>query len=127
MWVNITETRCYLELRLTATDSGGLTDTKSVRLDPQAVELSFGSEPAGLKLMVGGTESTTPFSRTAIVGSKNSVSAPSPQTLGATNYEFASWSDGKEQSHDIVAPASPPPTPPPIQLHGHRTPPGPRS
>ena len=96
----------YLELRLTATDSDGLKDTKSVRLDPQAVELSFRSNPAGLKLMVGGTESTTPFSRTAIVGSKNSLSAPSPQTLGGTTYNFASWSDGGEQSHDIVAPGA---------------------
>jgi hypothetical protein len=39
-----------------------------------------------------------------IVGSKNSVSAPSPQTLGGTNYEFTSWSDGGARSHDIVAP-----------------------
>ena len=96
----------YLELRLTATDSGGSTDTKSVRLDPQTVELSFRSDPAGLKLTVGGTESTTPFSHTAIVGSKNSVSAPSPQTLAGTTYNFASWSDGEAQSHDIVAPDS---------------------
>ena len=103
----------YLELRLTATDSGitgtdsgKLTDTKSVRLDPQAVQLSFQSNPAGLKLMVGDTESTTPFSRTAIVGSKNSVSAPSPQTLEGTTYKFASWSDGKAQSHAIEAPAA---------------------
>jgi PKD repeat protein len=95
----------YLELKLTATDSGGLTDTKSVRLDPRAVELSFRSVPAGLKLVVGGTESTTPFSRTVIVGSKNSVSAPSPQVLDGTTYNSPSWSDGGAQSHDIVAPA----------------------
>jgi PKD repeat protein len=94
----------YLELRLTATDSGGLTDTKSVRLDPKTVELNFRSDPAGLKLMVGGSESTTPFSRTAIVGSKNLVSAPSPQALAGTTYNFASWSDGGAQSHEIVAP-----------------------
>jgi glucose/arabinose dehydrogenase len=94
----------YLELRLTARDSGGLSDTKSVRLDPKTVELSFGSAPAGLQLTVGSASGTTPFTRTVIVGSKNSVSAPSPQTLGGTNYQFASWSDGGAQSHDIVAP-----------------------
>jgi hypothetical protein len=91
----------YLELRLTATDSDGLTDTKSVRLDPQTVELSFRSDLAGLKLVVGGTESTTPFSRTAIAGSQTSVSTPSPQTLAGTTYNFASWSDGEAQSHDM--------------------------
>src|SRR5215210_2406578 len=94
----------YLELRLTATDSGGLTDTKSVRLDPKPVALTFQSEPAGLQLTVGSSSGTTPFSRTVIAGSKNSVSAPSPQTLGGINYTFASWSDGGAQSHDIVAP-----------------------
>jgi glucose/arabinose dehydrogenase/PKD repeat protein len=94
----------YLELRLTATDSGGLTNTKSVRLDPKTVELTFGSNPAGLQLTVGSSSGTTPFTRTVIVGSKNSMSAPSPQTLGGTTYNFASWSDGGAQSHDIVAP-----------------------
>ena len=37
----------HLELRLTATDSGGLTDTESVLLNPQTVTLSFVSVPAG--------------------------------------------------------------------------------
>jgi PKD repeat protein len=95
----------YLQLRLTATDLGGLTDTKSVRLDPKTVDLSFKSDPAGLQLTVGSASGTTPFSRTVIVGSKNSISAPSPQTLGGTTYGFDSWSDGGAQSHDIVAPA----------------------
>jgi glucose/arabinose dehydrogenase len=96
----------YLELKLTARDSGGLTDTKSVRLDPKTVELSFLSNPTGLQLTVGSASGTTPFSRMVIVGSKNSVSAPSPQTLGGTTYNFASWSDGGAQSHDIDAPAA---------------------
>ena len=50
----------------------------------------------------------TPFTRTVIVGSNNSVSAPSPQklTLGL-RFRFTSWSDGGAQSHNIVAPASP--------------------
>jgi glucose/arabinose dehydrogenase len=94
----------YLALLLTATDSGGLRDTESVRLDPKVVELSFRTDPRGLQLTVGSASATTPFSRTVIVGSKNSISAPSPQTLGGTTYGFASWSDGGPQSHDIVAP-----------------------
>jgi glucose/arabinose dehydrogenase/PKD repeat protein len=96
----------YLELQLTATDNDGLSDTKSVRLDPKTVELSFQSNPAGLQLTVGSSSATTLFSRTVIVGSKNSVSAPSPQVLEGTTYKFASWSDGKAQSHDIVAPGA---------------------
>jgi glucose/arabinose dehydrogenase len=93
----------YLELRLTATDSGGLQDTESVLLDPQTVSLSFQSSPPGLQLVVGSSAGTTPFSRTVITGSVNSLSAPSPQTLGGVAYRFVSWSDGGAQSHNVVA------------------------
>ena len=96
----------YLELRLTATDAGGLSTTSSVRLDPQTVNLSFGSTPSGLTLAVGSTSQATPFTRTAILGSTLSVSAPAPQAAGGTTYEFASWSDGGAQTHTIVANAS---------------------
>jgi uncharacterized repeat protein (TIGR01451 family) len=96
----------YLEVRLLATDSGGLTDTKSVSLYPQTVVLTFESSPTGLQLAVDATQAAAPFSRTVIVGSLNSVAAPSPQTLGATSYTFSSWSDGGAQSHDITAPAA---------------------
>jgi len=91
---------------LTATDSDGATGTATVRLDPQTVVLSFASSPSGLGLAVGGSSSPTPFSRTVIVGSLNSLSAPSPQTSGGTTYTFSSWSDGGAQSHNITAPAS---------------------
>jgi len=96
----------YLELRLTATDSGGLTDTKALRLDPRTVVLTFQTTPGGLQLTVGPTTSTATFSRTVVVGSRNSISAPSPQRKGQKNYNFVSWSDGGAQSHDIVAPAT---------------------
>src|SRR5262249_4731936 len=97
----------YLELRLTATDSGGLTDTKSVILNPNTIALTFQSNPSGLSLVVGPTAGVTPFTETVIVGSRNPISAPSPQTLGRPTYYLASWSDGGAASHDIVAPAAP--------------------
>ena len=100
---------CWLELQLTATDSGGLTSTASVRLDPKTVVLTFKTNPAGLKLTdlaVNSTAQKTPFSTTVVVSSNNSVSAPSPQTVNRSTYNFISWSDGGAQSHIIVAPAT---------------------
>ena len=97
----------WIELRLTATDSGGLTDTASVRLDPQTVDLTFRSNPTGLGLTVGSSASTTPFTRTVIVGSRNTVAAPLTQTLNGTGHAFVSWSDGGAAQHDVIAPASP--------------------
>jgi uncharacterized repeat protein (TIGR01451 family) len=96
----------YLELRLTATDAGGLTDTKSLRLDPRTVDLTFQSSPSGLQLVVGSFTGATPFTRTLIEGSNNTISAPSPQTLGGTDYTWASWSDGGAQSHNVIASAA---------------------
>src|SRR5258706_11075692 len=41
----------------------------------------------------------TPFSRTYIVGSTNTVSAPSPQSVSGDSYGFRSWSDGRSEEH----------------------------
>jgi glucose/arabinose dehydrogenase len=93
----------YLELTLTATDSGGLTDTRTIRLDPKTVALSFASSPSGLTLSVNGANFTTPFERTVIQDSLNSVAAPTPQTIGSDVYDFGSWSDGGARVHSITA------------------------
>jgi glucose/arabinose dehydrogenase/PKD repeat protein len=97
----------YLELKLTATDSGGLTDTETLRLDPRTVTLTFQTVPGGLRLAVNGGEATATFTRTAIVGSTNTISAVTPQTKVKKTYSFQSWSDGGTQTHPIVAPATP--------------------
>ncbi len=94
------------KLTLTATDSSGLTGTASVLLNPKTVGLSFSSSPSGLQLSVGSASQTTPFTRTVIVGSSNSISAPSPQGLSGSLYVFSSWSDGGAASHNLVAPAA---------------------
>jgi glucose/arabinose dehydrogenase len=96
----------HLELRLTATDGGGLTDTKSVFLYPNTVDLTLASDPPGLELTAGPEGSVTPFVRTEIVGSSITLGAQSPQTLNGTIYTFVSWSDGGARSHEITAPAT---------------------
>ncbi|MGH3648684.1 MAG: PKD domain-containing protein, partial [Micromonosporaceae bacterium] len=96
----------YLELALTATDSGGLTHTTARRLDPKTVDLTFGSDPVGLQLSAGGHSGAAPFTRTVIVGGAVGVSAPSPQSSGGVSYSFVSWSDGGGQNHTITAPAT---------------------
>ena len=96
-----------IEIVFTVTDAGGLQDSQRIILDPNTAALTFQTSPTGLQLVVGSAASATPFSRTVIVGSSNSVSATTPQTQGATTYVFSSWSDGGAQSHNIVAGSSP--------------------
>jgi PKD repeat protein len=93
----------HLELRLTATDSSGLTDTESVRLDPKTVSLTLSSSPTGFSLTLNDLPLLAPSSRTVIQGSKNSISAPSPQTKAKKTWHFRSWSDGGAQAHDVIA------------------------
>jgi hypothetical protein len=96
----------YLELRLTATDSGGLTSTVTRRLDPRTVDLTMATVPTGLQLVFGTSAANAPFTRTVIVGSQNTVSAPSPQTSGGQDYTFSTWSDGGAGTHAVTAPAA---------------------
>jgi glucose/arabinose dehydrogenase len=96
-----------LTLVLTATDSAGVSASTSLRLDPQTVNLTFATNPTGLGLSVGSQAVTAPVTRTVIVGSSNSLSAPNPQDVGGTPYVFVAWSDGGAATHNIVAPAAP--------------------
>jgi PKD repeat protein len=96
----------HLELLLTTRDSGGSTDTESVRLDPRTVALTLGTSPGGLTLALNGTTAATPLTRTVIQGSTNTISAPSPQTKSKKSWGFRSWSDGGAQTHVVVAPTS---------------------
>ncbi|MDQ3849208.1 MAG: PQQ-dependent sugar dehydrogenase [Actinomycetota bacterium] len=91
----------YLELVLTATDSSGMSDTDSVRVDPRTANLTLRTNARGLKLALNGALLTTPFTRTVIQGSSNSVSAPTPQTVGARSWRFLLWSDLRAQTHNV--------------------------
>jgi hypothetical protein len=70
------------------------------------VHLTFRTSPERLSLAVGSSIETAPFTRTVIVGSANSVSAPTTQALAGTPYDFSSWSDGGAATHNLTAPAS---------------------
>ena len=97
----------HLELRLTVTDKGGLSDTETLRLDPKTVDLTFQSNPPGLSLSAGQKTATAPFTQTVIIGSRVSVAAPTPQSLSGSWLGYSSWSDGGPLTHEIVAPATP--------------------
>ncbi len=95
----------HLELRLTATDAGGLQSSASVLLQPQTVDLTFQTSPPGLRLTVNAAAATTPFARTVIVGSANSIGAPTPQMMEGV-HQFTAWSDGGAQTHILSAPVT---------------------
>jgi glucose/arabinose dehydrogenase len=96
----------YLELQLTATDSGGLTATTSVTLQPRTANLTFRSSPTRLRLTAGPRTARAPFTITAIVNGQVAVNAISPQRYWGRSYRFVSWSDGGAQQHNITVPST---------------------
>jgi len=76
-----------------------------VVLLPRTTTLTLQSQPSGLTLGLNGATAATPFSRTVIVGSLNSISAPSPQNLHG-KWRWVAWSDGGAQTHVVTAPSS---------------------
>jgi glucose/arabinose dehydrogenase len=91
----------HLELWLTVTDAGGLTDTKFIELFPQTNKLTVSSSPTGASIGVGSAATPAPFTLTVITGSTQSVAAPD-QVINGTSYKFDHWSDGGAQSHQVV-------------------------
>ena len=97
----------HLKLTVTVTDSGGLTDSETVVLQPRTVDLTFASSPTGAQVTVGETAHPTPYTETFIQGSPFTVTAAPTVGNGGTVATFTSWSDGGARSHVITAPVTP--------------------
>jgi glucose/arabinose dehydrogenase len=92
----------YVELKLVATDTKGLTGTSTLRLDPQTTAITIDTAPGGLQITYAGVTSKAPITRSAIVGGSRAIAVASPQG----SYGFASWSDGGAQEHSLVVPTT---------------------
>ena len=93
----------YFEIFLTATDAGGLADTKMVTTRANTVDIAFAADRDGAQLIVDGAGQTVPFTRTVPRKSTHVIFAPSPQTLAGGPAYFTAWSDAGAQQHAIVA------------------------
>ena len=96
----------FLEIHLTATDSGGLPGTAQRNMQPSKVTLTLDTDPAGLDLRVNGAQVSGPYTFTSWEGWGIDVAAPN-QSDGPDTWIFISWSDGGELAHRIVTPAAP--------------------
>lgn len=87
----------WLELILTARDSGGLTASDSVEIHPRKGSLLLESDPAGMELVYESAAYPTPFVAEPPAGSERLVAAPPVQN----HLSFARWSDGGDRSHSV--------------------------
>jgi glucose/arabinose dehydrogenase len=98
----LSATNSYIEVILTATDSGGLSSTVSRNVLPRAVALTFATNPAGRTVTVAGTNLTGPSTVTSWEGWMISINATKQ-----AGWVFVSWSDGGARMHTITTPSSP--------------------
>ncbi len=96
----------YYDITVTATDSDGLTATKSIQIHPQTVDLAIESVPAGAPVSYSGRAGTAPWTPTTAIGYATTVSAEARFNTGGKTYVFERWSDGGARAHDIVVPAT---------------------
>jgi len=94
----------YLEVRLTATDSQGLSRTVVKRIEPHRVNLRFETRPTGFVLKFNGKALRAPKTLVSWESYRLEVYAPTQKRNGNV-WEFGSWSDGRAARHTIVTPA----------------------
>jgi glucose/arabinose dehydrogenase len=94
----------WIEVYLTATDSGGLTHTASRNYLPRKVSLNLATSPAGPGLTLNGSAVTAPYTFTAWQGWVVTIGAPD-QTNATGKWRFVSWSDGGAKTHTVTSPS----------------------
>ena len=97
----------YLEIRLTATDSKGLSRTVTQRLEPKTVNVRFLSRPTGFRLRANGQTFLAPRTFVSWEGYKLNVVAPMQRDRFGNPWAFRSWSDGRAAAHTITTPPAP--------------------
>ena len=100
-----TSDNVFLRLYLEAMDDSGKADTVFRDIQPQKVQFTLATDPAGLSVTLDGQPREVPITITGVVGMERELGATTPQTVGSTAYNFPSWSDGGAATHRISTPA----------------------
>jgi glucose/arabinose dehydrogenase len=99
-----TSANVFYRVILTVRDSSGLTHTSSVDVRPLTSVVRIESNVPNAQLTLDGAPITAPFTFTGVEGIIRTLGVVTPQTSGGTTYEFVSWSDGGQATHEIVTP-----------------------
>ena len=99
-------TNVFYRFYLTATDAAGNAQAASVDVLPRYGTLNLATVPAGLQLSLDGQSFTAPTSVVAVAGMTRSLSAPTPQNLAGSNFNFVVWSDGGAATHAVKVPTN---------------------
>lgn len=94
----------HFVVRLSATDSDGLSASTQVEIFPDPSALAFATLPTGIALELDGEPVVSPFVTPTQDGFEHVITAPLAVSQGGATYAFRCWSDGGPVSHIVVAP-----------------------
>ena len=101
-----TSANVWYRVFLTVRDSSGLTHTSTRDVLPLTSVVRIESNLSNAQLTLDGAPITAPYTFTGVEGIIRTLGAVSPQTSGSSTYDFASWSDGGQQTHEIATPTA---------------------
>jgi glucose/arabinose dehydrogenase/regulation of enolase protein 1 (concanavalin A-like superfamily) len=99
-----TSANVFYRLHLTVTDSQGLTDTKTVDINPFTTTIRLTTNPGGLTVTLDGQPVTTPFSTLGVEGIQRTIGVVTPQTVNGITYVFDRWGHGGTATQTIITP-----------------------
>ncbi|MDB5294052.1 MAG: glucose/sorbosone dehydrogenase-related protein [Phycisphaerales bacterium] len=91
-------------VRLTATDSSGLSKSTFVDVLPRTADITLTSNVPGIDLSLDGVPHEAPYTVAAVAGLTRPLSAPVRQTIDGVVYDFVGWSDGGAAAHALSTP-----------------------
>ncbi|MFL5804452.1 MAG: PKD domain-containing protein, partial [Roseiflexaceae bacterium] len=99
-------TTSYLEVFLSATDSHGLTSVITRELRPHLVDVTFATDPPGLKVTANNNPIAGPRTVVSWEGFVLELAATDQQNSLGQTWLFDHWSDGGAAAHTITTPAT---------------------
>lgn len=96
----------WLRITVEAADSNGVTGESFIEIKPNKSTITVNTNPAGLNVVLDGSNHVIPPTVQGVVGMTRQIAAPSPQTFNGVQYVFSHWSDGGAQDHTFSFPAT---------------------
>jgi hypothetical protein len=93
----------HLTLRLTVTDSRGLSSSRAIVLTPATVELRIESYPPGVSISAGVEDGVAPYGLRALAAGQITLAAPPTATIDGVEERFLRWSNGGARVQTVTA------------------------
>ena len=93
----------YFSITLTATDAQGSSGSQTIRIDPETVDLTLASSPAGAPVQYASHAMTpAPSTVTAAIGHRPTIVAAESFVDDGTTYRFRRWADSATEPRQRV-------------------------